>query len=253
MVFIPIADDNPTRWIRYHYATFGIVAACVAVFLLQLSGGERGFERSFYSWGVIPSVLLGPDMLDPRLAAVPAWATLITSQFLHGSWLHLGGNMLFLWVFGDNIEDSMGHLRFLVFYLLCGAIAALAFAASDTGLQAPTIGASGAVAGVLGAYFVLHPRVHVLTLVWLWPVRMPAWILLGVWIGMEIFNSVFLMSEEVQVAFVAHVAGFVAGAVLVFFFRRRDVPVWNQDRTPNLRMGGVRIRQRGEMGPWGQA
>jgi membrane associated rhomboid family serine protease len=178
---------------------------------------------------------------------------LVTSQFLHGSWMHLIGNMLFLWIFGDNIEDSVGHLRFLVFYLLCGAIAGLAFAVSDPGVQAPTIGASGAIAAVLGAYIVLHPRARVLVLVGWWPVHMPAFLVLGIWILFQVLNAAYAQPNETDVAFLAHIAGFIAGAILVFFFKRRTVPMMSTSHDSNLRIYGLPHRRPGHRGPWGEA
>jgi membrane associated rhomboid family serine protease len=253
MGLLPLGDENPRRWIGHPYFTWGIVGFCVGVFLWQVTQGEDGFTRALYGYGVIPTVLLGPHTLDPQIERVPAWATLITSQFLHGSWLHLGGNMLFLWVFGDNIEDSMGHGRFLVFYLLCGALAGLGFALSDPSGEAPTIGASGAVAGVLGGYIVLHPKVRILVLIGIWLIRIPAFLVLGIWIGLEILNALYMKAGESEVAFWAHVVGFFAGAILVCFFKRRAVPLLSRSQEPTLRIVGLPRRNPGERGPWGQA
>ena len=253
MGLLPLGDDIKRRRIAYPYFTWGIVGICVAVFLWQVSLGEDGFTRSLYGYGVIPSVLVGGDSLDPRLARVAAPLTLLTSQFLHGSWLHLGGNMLFLWVFGDNIEDAMGHVRFLVFYLLCGAIAGLVFAVSDPTVQSPTIGASGAIAAVLGGYIVLHPMARILVLAGFWLIHMPAFLLLGVWIGLQVLNAVYANPDELEVAFVAHVGGFVVGAILVFFFKRRPVPMLSTSKDSNLRVVGLPTRRPGERGPWGTA
>jgi membrane associated rhomboid family serine protease len=253
MGLLPLGDDIPRRWIAYPYATWGIVGVCVVVFLWQVSLGEKGFVASLYGYGVIPSVLVGGDTLDPRLARVPSWLTLFTSQFLHGSWMHLAGNMLFLWIFGDNIEDAMGHARFLVFYLLCGAIAGLGFALSDPAVSSPTIGASGAIAAVLGAYIVLHPRARVLVLVGFWPVHLPAFLLLGVWAGIQLLNASYAQPDEAEVAFWAHVIGFAAGVILVFFFKRRMVPMLNPTTRSDLRIVGLPMRRPGERGPWGSA
>jgi membrane associated rhomboid family serine protease len=253
MGLLPISDDTPRRYIDYPYVTWAIVGSCVVIFLMQLSGGDQGFERSLYSYGVIPSVLAGDMSLPPELQRVPAWLTLFTSQFLHGGWMHLIGNMLFLWIFGDNIEDSTGHVRFLVFYLLCGALAGLGFALSDPTVQAPTIGASGAIAAVLGAYIVLHPRARVLVLVGWWPVHMPAFLVLGIWILFQVLNAAYAQPDETDVAFLAHIVGFVAGVVLVFFFKRSAVPMMSDSRQSNLRIYGLPQRRPGERGPWGEA
>jgi membrane associated rhomboid family serine protease len=167
--------------------------------------------------------------------------------------MHLIGNMLFLWIFGDNIEDSMGHGRFLAFYLGCGALAGLAFALTDPSAHAPTIGASGAVAAVLGAYIVLHPRARILVLIGFWPVPMPAFLVLGIWILFQVLNAAYAQPEETNVAFMAHVAGFFAGAILVFFFKRRAVPMMSPSREAALRIYGLPHRRPGHRGPWGEA
>jgi membrane associated rhomboid family serine protease len=177
-------------------------------------------------YGLIPSVLFGTDHLAPHLAPIPPALSLLTSMFLHGDWWHLLGNMLFLWVFGDNIEDSMGHWKFLLFYLICGAVAGLAHAAMLPDLQTPTVGASGAVAGVLGAYIVLHPRVKILVLAMKWfPLYLPAYLVLALWFAFQLF-SVWLGGGG-NVAWWAHIGGFVTGAVLVMVFRDRKVPLFD--------------------------
>jgi membrane associated rhomboid family serine protease len=253
MGLLPLGDDIPRRYIGHPAVTWLIVGLCVIVFVYQLSLGEMGFTRSLYGYGLIPSVLLGGDTLSPDLVRLPAWLTLFTSQFLHGSWMHLIGNMLFLWIFGDNIEDSMGHLRFAVFYLLCGALAGLAFAASGPSVEAPTVGASGAIAAVLGAYIVLHPRARILVLIGFWPLRMPAYLVLGIWILFQVLNAVYAQPDEAEVAFVAHVAGFFLGAILVYFFKREDVPMMSPETHHVLRISGIPMRRPGERGPWGSA
>jgi len=253
MGLLPIGDDTPRRYIGHPYVTWAIVGLCVIVFVGQQSLDEEGFTRSLYSYGVIPSVLVGGDTLSPDLARVPAWLTLFTSQFLHGSWMHLIGNMLFLWIFGDNIEDSMGHGRFVAFYLGCGALAALVFAFADPGAQVPTLGASGAIAAVLGAYIVLHPRARILVLIGFWPLRMPAYLVLGIWILFQVLNAVYAQPDEADVAFVAHVAGFFLGAILVYFFKREGVPMLSPETHHALRVYGLPQRRPGDRGPWGTA
>ena len=250
MAFVPLNDENPRIWIRYHFVTMAIIAGCVLAFLWQLGLGERGHQIAFFRYGVIPAVLFGNATLPPEAAIVPAPVTLLTSMFLHGSWLHLIGNMLFLWVFGDNIEDAMGHRRFVLFYLLCGAAAGLAHAASVPGSTIPTVGASGAVAGVLGAYFMLHPRVGVWGLLFgIVPIRLPTVIVLGTWIGLEALNALTAPSDGAGIAWWAHVGGFFAGAVLIVFFRKGHVPLW--DSRP-----GAQIRRpisfASRRGPWGR-
>ncbi len=161
-MLIPLRDDNPTQLTPV--VSYAIIAACVLVFLWQISLGANQ-QAAVYSLGLIPTVLLQGASLPPELTTVPPLATVFTSMFLHGGWLHLIGNMLYLWIFADNIEDAMGHGRFVVFYLLCGIAAALAQALPAPGSEIPMIGASGAISGVLGAYLLLHPRAHVMVLI----------------------------------------------------------------------------------------
>jgi len=225
MGLFPLRDSNPLRSITFQYVTVTLIAICVAVFLWQLLQGPAG-ERVFFRFGTIPAVLFGSRVLPPELAAIPPTLTLITAMFLHGGIMHLLGNMLFLWIFGDNVEDSMGHARYLVFYLLCGILAGLAHAVVDPASEIPAIGASGAISGVLGAYLVLHPRARVLvvmlriTMVWL-----PAWIVLGLWIGFQVLSAA--MGGGGGVAWWAHIGGFAIGAILVVPFRRRGVPLFD--------------------------
>ncbi len=257
-MFLPVTDANSRSWIRYHYLTLLLILACVLMFLAQLSDGPRGHLTIGLS--VIPAVLWGEARLPAELYLVPAWATLVTSMFLHGSWMHLFGNMLFLWVFGDNVEDAMGHRRFLGFYILCGAIAALSHAAADFGSQTPMLGASGAVSGVLGAYFVLHPRVKVWVVIFsLIPARLPTWAVLGAWAAMQVAFSLMDSpdSSGTQVAWFAHVAGFIAGALLVVPFRLPHVTLWDKSDGGTIDVGGLRFRSKmraedgNVKGPWG--
>ena len=249
MAFVPLNDDNPRIWIRYHFVTMALIAACVLTFLWQLGLSSREHEVAFFRYGVIPAVLWGNAALPAEAAVVPSPVTLFTSMFLHGGWLHLIGNMLFLWVFGDNVEDAMGHRRFIVFYLLCGTIAGLAHAASAPGSTIPTVGASGAIAGVLGAYFVLHPKVGIWGLLFgIVPIKLPTAIVLGSWIGLEVLNALTVRSEGAGIAWWAHVGGFVAGAVLIFFFRQSHVLLW--DSRPGARIRRP-IRFASRRGPWG--
>jgi len=166
---------------------------------------------------------------------IPVGATLVTSMFLHADWLHLGGNMLFLWVFGDNVEDAMGHVKFLVFYILCGVAAALAHAVSDPTSVNPMIGASGAVSGVLGAYLLLHPRVRVIVLLFYrLPLPLPAFVVLGGWIALQVYSiysgASLPHSEGASVAFWAHVGGFATGMMLITFMRRPGVRLFDSGR-----------------------
>ncbi len=220
---IPIRDDNPTT--RRPIVTVALIVLCVLVFLWQLSLGERAGQLAVYRYGFIPAVLFDQASLPPELGAWPATLTILSSMFLHGGFMHLAGNMLYLWVFGNNIEDIAGHGRFLAFYLLCGLVAALAQGLTDPGSEVPMIGASGAISGVLGAYLVLFPHARVQVLV---PViivfftTVPAGLLLGLWFVFQLLNGA-MASGEGGVAFWAHAGGFVAGMALIWLFRDRLV------------------------------
>ncbi len=241
----PLSDDNPREIVPV--VTWGIIAACVVVFLWQLSLGQAGTVAA-YAYGMIPARLAGLRTLPPEIVTVPAWLTVFTSLFMHGGWLHLGGNMLYLWIFGDNVEDSMGHGRFAVFYLLCGAAAASTQALADPASTIPLIGASGAIAGVLGAYILLHPRATVRTLVFLiifvTIVRIPAIILLGLWFLLQFANAAATPVDQPGVAFWAHVGGFIAGMVLIPLFKKRGVGLLQPPRSRAFDMEPRR-------GPWG--
>jgi len=230
---LPLRDRLPLRYIRFAYVNLAIIGACTAVFLWQVGLPPREAERAIYAYGAIPSVLFGIHALPPEVGAVPATVALLTSMFMHGGWMHLLGNMLYLWIFGDNVEDSMGHGRFVAFYLLTGIVAALAHAASAPDSVLPSVGASGAISGVLGAYLVLHPRAQVRVMVF-FPLflTLPAWIVLGSWIGLQFLNaSMDQGGTDGGVAWFAHIGGFVAGALLIALFRRRDVPLFDGLRT----------------------
>jgi membrane associated rhomboid family serine protease len=245
VVFIPVTDTNRRTWIQYHYVTVALICACIAVFILQIGGGQQGFLWMVYAFGAIPAVLFGSAALPDDVALIPSWFTLVTSMFLHGGVAHLAGNMLFLWVFGDNVEDAMGHRRFILFYLLCGAIAALAHAAVVPESVAPMIGASGAISGVLGAYFILHPRVQVWIIVFAFiPLRLPTYLVLGTWAAMQVILSFAADEATNQVAWWAHIAGFAAGAGLIRFFRYPHVVLWDTSATGSIDIHGVRLRSR---------
>ncbi len=186
-------------------------------------------------YALIPAEFLGGEDLPPTVP-VPIWLTLLSSMFLHGGIMHVLGNMLYLWIFGDNVEDAMGPLRFLVFYLLCGAVASFAQIAIGSGSSVPLVGASGAIAGVLAAYFMLFPQAKVLTIIpiffFLRLLAVPAVFLLGFWFILQVVSGAGTLGSESGVAWFAHIGGFLAGLILVFPFRRRDVPVtlWNSLR-----------------------
>ena len=218
---IPLRDDNPIR--SRPVVTVALIVLCTLVFLWQLSLSANGQQQAAYLFGLIPAVLFGNAQLEGQW--IPAGATIITSMFLHGGWLHLIGNMLYLWIFGDNIEDRLGRGRFIVFYLVCGAVAALGQGVADPRSEVPMIGASGAISGVLGAYLVLYPRAKVLVLlpllIFVTTVRVPALVVLGIWFAAQLLSSlVAAPGSGAGVAFAAHVGGFVAGVVLIRLFLR---------------------------------
>ncbi len=217
---IPLRDDNPIR--TRPVVTVALIAVCTLAFLWQLSLSANGQQQAAYLFGFIPAVLFGNARLEGQW--IPAGATILTSMFLHGGWLHLIGNMLYLWIFGDNIEDRLGRGRYIVFYLLCGAVAALGQGVADPRSEVPMIGASGAISGVLGAYLVLYPRAKVLVLLpllfFVTAVRVPAVVVLGIWFAAQILSSLAAPGSGGGVAFAAHVGGFVAGVVLIRFFLR---------------------------------
>ena len=226
-MFLPIGDDNP--YTMTPYVNYGLIAACAMAFLWQLSLGDHGGEAAVTAFGLIPGHLLGTVTIDPNLPHVPPVLTIFTSMFLHGGWMHLLGNMLYLWIFGDNIEAAMGHTRYLMFYLLCGVAAALTQSLGAPTSDVPMIGASGAIAGVLGAYLILHPRGNVkvfVFLIFITTINVPAFIVLGFWFVGQLISSAAANAAAPGVAFMAHIGGFICGAVMVFFFRQRDVQVF---------------------------
>lgn len=254
----PIGDDNQGR-LTTPVVVYAIIAINVAVFLLfQQAGMSAQGEHFTYGYSVIPHEITtgkdltepviirdAPPQIDPRtgrreLPVIPEapgpnpiYLTLLTSMFMHGGWLHLLGNMLYLWIFGDNIEDNFGHGKFLVFYLICGLAASFAQIAADPSSVIPSLGASGAIAGVLGAYLVMFPRNRVRNLVFFGffftTIELPAVIVLGFWIVLQFFNQYTSSFEHAQgggVAYMAHIGGFISGLILCFAFRRsRKRPV----------------------------
>lgn len=223
----PLRDDNPTE--MFPVITVALIAATVAAWwLLQGAGLAQGpLMDSVCSLGAIPAEITGTA---ERAAEGPCrlggltWEALFTSMFLHGGWAHLIGNLWFLWIFGNNVEDSMGHLRFLAFYLITGLAAALAHVLTDPGSTVPMVGASGAISGIMGAYVALYPRARVYTLffffVFVRVIPLPAWLMLGYWMLIQIAGSASTaLGGGGGVAYAAHIGGFVAGLVLVFLFR----------------------------------
>jgi membrane associated rhomboid family serine protease len=209
----PIGDDDSAER-TVPVVTYALIALNVLVFFLELSGGEPFIEH----WSVVPR----------RLTQNPGgdFITIFTSMFMHGGWLHLAGNMLYLWIFGDNVEDRFGHAKFTLFYLICGIAATLAQVAFSAGSNVPNLGASGAIAGVLGAYLILFPRGQVRVLMGRGVVPMPALVVIGFWIVLQFINGVGSITQSAEtggVAYMAHIGGFVAGLVLTFLFGGRRV------------------------------
>jgi rhomboid family protein len=220
---IPLRDVIPSR--TTPFVTIGIIAANALAFSFELLLPAPVRRTFLFQFGMVPATF--------------TWLTLVTSMFLHAGWLHIIGNMWFLWIFGDNVEDRLGHFRYLVFYLLCGVVAGTAQALVSPTSYIPTIGASGAIAGVMGAYFVLYPHSRVLTLIWLFIfvdiIEIPAVFFLGFWFLMQLFSGAGSIAQAAGsqggVAFWAHVAGFLFGIAGVFVFRRPErqrADWWNQ-------------------------
>ncbi len=223
MPFLPLHDDNPRRWVSTPYVTWGTILFCVILYVWQagLTPGEEA--ELIFGFGYIPAVTFGNRELAEHLVVMPTALSVLTSIFLHGDAWHLIGNMLFLYIFGDNVEDACGHWRFAVFFLLTGAIAALAHGYADVTSEAPLIGASGAVSGVLGAYILLSPRAKITVLLpFFIPIQLKAWVVVGSWFTFQAIASSGLIGSE-NVAYMAHVGGFVAGAILISLLKRPEV------------------------------
>ena len=246
---LPLYDDNTDRH-STPFVNYAIIALNIFVFVvLQLPN-----EAFTYAFSTVPlEILTGHDVVTagrdviymgqqvpiPGLARtpVPVYFTLITSMFMHGGWAHLGGNMLFLWIFGDNIEDRLGHIRYLVFYLVCGVIASLAhvfttgvFATDESSLLVPSLGASGAISGVLGGYILLHPKRRVTVILFRFLTDVPAYVAIGLWFAFQLVSGLGMLgggSQSGGVAYAAHIGGFIAGLVLIKFF-----DTGNRDRAP---------------------
>jgi membrane associated rhomboid family serine protease len=217
---IPLKDDNPTK--RFPFVTVTIIVLCCLVYGYQFFLNTNESALKIYSFGFIPGVFFWHDSLPDELTYLPSSFTLITSIFMHGGVIHLLGNMLYLWVFGDNIESFFGPFRFAIFYLFCGLIATFSHAIVDTGSIIPLIGASGAISGVLGAYMLLYPRAKVLVAIpifyFIYTTRLPAVVVLGIWFIIQLVSSI-LQGTGSGVAFLAHVGGFMSGLIVVFLIK----------------------------------
>ena len=208
---IPLKDENPSK--RFPVVTVTLIAINLAVFIYMLSLG-KGAEQLVYRMGVVP--------YDIVSVGLPAYPTLFTSMFLHGGWAHVLGNMLYLWIFGDNIEDFLGKIKFIVFYLVCGFIASFAHILTQASSQIPTIGASGAISGILGGYILLYPKARVLTLIplgyFIRLIKLPAVAVLGIWILIQLFSGLVSLPGSAGkggVAWFAHIGGFIGGLALI--------------------------------------
>ncbi len=214
---IPLKDDNPTS--NQPIITYFIIGLCILVFLLQFSTVSYKSGQLFYSYGLIPSVLMGHKQLPLDLYAAPGYITIFTSMFMHGGFMHLIGNMLYMWIFADNIEDNLGPKKFLLFYILSGVGAAMTQVFMDTHSQIPMVGASGAIGGVLGAYLINHPNAKVLVLIpfgfFSQLIKIRALYVLGFWFILQFFSS------GGGVAYAAHIGGFISGIILILFFNKK--------------------------------
>src|SRR5689334_13506892 len=231
MIFaVPLSDDNPT--VNPPILTYFLIGACIGAFLWQLGHDERFI---LYAYGMIPAELFGLWHPPRNYQVLAPWATVFTSMFLHGGWFHLLGNMLYLWIFGNNVEDVLGRGRYLLLYLGSGIVAALTQAFSHPASHIPMVGASGAIAGVLGAYLLLHPGANVRCFVWIVIffriVNVPAWMMLGLWFAMQLVSGLLAAPGRPGVAFWAHVGGFAAGSLLVVVLRPSGVALLQPPRS----------------------
>ncbi len=207
-MLFPIGDDNSSNKTPA-FVTYGLIALNLIFFFVEMSGGEPFIER----WSVVPRRLIANPGED--------FITVFTSMFMHGGWMHLLGNMLYLWIFGDNVENRFGHIKFLIFYLLCGIAATVAQVAVSANSTVPNLGASGAISGVLGAYILMFPKGQVKVLMGRGIATLPAFVVLGLWIVLQFFNGLGSITQSAEtggVAYMAHIGGFVAGLVLAFIF-----------------------------------
>ncbi len=236
-MFVPIHDDNPLKYIKFQYVTLMLIALNVAIFVFEQIIVDDAVVASF---AVVPAQIVkfalpgghAPTPVSVEALPVPERYTLLSYMFFHGDIFHIFGNMLFLWVFGDNVEDAMGHARFLLFYLACGVLAGLMHTLMQTGSTVPLIGASGAVAGVIAAYLMLHPRIRVWVIALkILPLRISALLALGAWIATQVV--MVFVPQAGPVAWWAHIGGLIAGAVLVVVLKRPGVPLFDSALRPS--------------------
>jgi membrane associated rhomboid family serine protease len=229
-MFVPFHDGVPMRNLRAPFVTCAVIVLCGLVYGLLALNGRPATETAIAAgFGLIPSVLFGTAQLPADLAQAPVWATLITNIFIHAGLAHLVGNMLFLWVFGDNVEDAMGHLRFVLFFIACGVAGSLAHALVNASSEQPLVGASGAIAGVIAAYVILYPRVRIWGLAFKFvPLRIPAYWAIAAWFGLQVVQA--WLAHDSTIGWWAHIGGFVAGVLLTPLLVRRGTPLFGRDR-----------------------
>ena len=224
-MFIPLHDANGLKHIRLQYITLGIIAANIIVFILMAV--DAGSQATVYGLGYVPAVVNDVAELPHHLVLVPEGFTYVTYAFLHGDFFHLAGNMLFLWVFGDNVEDALGHFRFLLFYFACAAAGAMFHGMLAPGSEIPLVGASGAIAGIVAAYLILHPRVKLWVLVFgRVPLRIPAFIPLVLWVGFQVL--MLTVGDDSNISWATHVGGILCGAFLIVILKRPEVPLFDR-------------------------
>lgn len=225
---IPIGDYAGERR-HFPYVNYTLIVLNILAFIYEITRPGEQLTRFILQWGAIPREIVTGTDLAPTIG-LPVYVTLLSSIFLHGGWLHLGGNLLYLWVFGDNVENAFGPLKYILFYLVCGVAATGAQIAIDPASTIPTVGASGAIAGVMGAYLIMFPgatvRTVVILIVFVTVVYLPAILVIGIWFLLQLVNGVTSLGAPAQqgggVAFFAHIGGLVAGAILALVLRRRD-------------------------------
>jgi len=221
---IPLKDDNPTS--NRPIVTYFLIGICVVVFFMELNYGCLENKSCVATYGLIPAVLMGnlPTTTDGiSIPVLPFFVPIFTSMFMHGSFIHLAGNMLYMWIFADNIEDNLGPTKFIIFYLLSGIGAAMSHVLVDTGSLSPMIGASGAIGGVLGAYLINHPNARVLVLIpyfIITIIKIRAFYVLGFWFILQFYYS-YISSGDGGVAYAAHIGGFISGMILILFFNKK--------------------------------
>ena len=240
----PLKDDNPTE--KKPYVTIAIITICILIFLYQTSLSINENNIFVYSYGLKPNSLFFNNLIIDN--TINPLVTIFTSMFLHGSIFHLLGNMLFLWIYGNNIEDSMGHIKFLLFYIVCGVAAAFLQSFITPNSEIPMIGASGAVSGVLSAYFLLFPRAKVSTLIVLFIfitiIRVPAGILIAFWFLSQLTNAYISNPNTPGVAWYAHIGGFIMGAFLIPFLKEKKFKFFSRGRKPSAKKNSIRLRFR---------